>query len=244
MNTRTIWGVGFGAATIAAGLAVANTASATSSESLCYRSSTATICFQWNGPAEFMCRSIFGQANQWMPTFLGIEKEARRRGRHFLVRAGHYPQEVSVDGRPLELPARLGWPDLAQVVAEAIGCDVVARDAVPVFSIQLELLPRGVDAAARVRHWRKELRPILFQLALDLGELEGDLGLLSHYGDCDAAPIWLHNVPDEGTAVRYGVFPTFSSAWHGIATLGVQHADPQIVRTTLRTDSLNLYFTP
>lgn len=210
--------------------AAPNLARATSSENVCYRSKAAMICFGWNG-GEYVCSGVFGFANPRMPLFLGLEREAARRGRRFEVQFGQYPKKLVLDGHPLDVADTRESSELAEALAEALGCEVAPRYVVPAFSIQLELLPAGSEASVSVKEWSHRLRSSV-----------RDLGVISHSGDCDLMPLRSYVYPDGRIGVRYGLFATFSDAWRDAEALGLRREHLQIVRTTLRADSLQLYF--
>jgi hypothetical protein len=213
--------------------AIANLGWATSSENVCYRSKTATICFGWNGGGEYVCSSVFSFASARMPLFLGLEREAARRGRHFEVQYGQFPKKVVIDGRPLDVADTSESTELADALSQALGCEARPVSIVPAFSIQLELLPTGSEVSARMKEWSERL-----------SYRGSDLGLISHEGDCDLSPLWSHVYKDGRTGVRYGLFATFSGAWRDAAALGFDRGLLQIVRTKLRADSLHVYFGP
>jgi hypothetical protein len=217
---------------VTAAMAVTRDAAATSSEWLCYTSPTAKIRLAWNGPFEIACSSIFGFANPRMPLFLGLEREATRRGRHFSVEDWGWTQHtLSIDGVPVSLPGPLKTSELARVIADSLGCNVVPRRVVPLLSIQIELLPPGADAKTRVKAWSgRALWPC------------DDLGVLSHCGDCNLTPFWSHRYDDGSVGIRYGLFRTYADAWRSADTLRLRSYGPQIVKTFLKAHSLNVYF--
>ncbi|MFN8178074.1 MAG: hypothetical protein U0167_09100 [bacterium] len=167
-----------------------------------------------------------------MPLYLGLEKEAALRGRRFAVIDGYgYRPEMSVDGNPVSLA---GWDkssELSQILTEVLGFEAPPRYVVPVFSIQLDLLPPRRDPRPFVRAWEER---VPFP--------PNDLGLLSHEGDCDLQPFWTHTYADGTIGIRYGVFDTYSAAWKAVTFLQWAPHQPQIVKTRLRADSLNVYF--
>ena len=224
-------------ATLALALALALAhpapASATVSEFLYYTSPTATLGCEANGPVQSAGRAVFVLANDRLPVILGLEKAAARRGRRFTVIDGAFRQEIRIDGVPVELGyVRHEWSELVDILTKSLGCEPAPPVyLVPAFSIQVELLPAGSDVAAPLKAW-----------SFRRDNPEQDLGLLSHSGDCGFPPYWTHTYAEGRIGIRYGVFATVSAAAEAIATLGWEHSQPQIVRTTLRADSVNTYF--